>query len=249
MEECARGKPGPIDMVLYNIMYNSNLDKPGEGSIGACFCWPAIGQQAAHISMATPVPGDPTRDVGWSHPWVSQGAGPVPNKGRWLVAFEAQSSPTRWLKEVHYHHDLRWKTRRPPSRPNDGDDWWYKMLEERGWVDQHGRWWGPWQGKTTSKGGGKGRKGPPSHSPAARIPLSREHMMLRDEPDGYNQAGNLGLSPISRLAEELVVDHRGWVWEGEHTERETRARRFNLQMYKRRCFTDDPYEAGCTLKQ
>ena len=94
-------KPGPIDNVLYDIMYNTSA----QSTIGCCFVWPAVGQQASHISMATPMPGDPIASASWSSSWIGQGAGPVPNKGRWLCKFDA-ADPWKVDKTDHVQYGL-----------------------------------------------------------------------------------------------------------------------------------------------
>ena len=232
LQELLARKPGPIDMVLVDIMYNTPAQQPDE--IGCCFVWPAVGQQAAHISMATPTPGDPVSRCNWKASWIGQGAGPVPNKGRWLCRFIQAAGAQQWLSEINFKKDLAWKTRRPPSSPDVRDEDWQDILWERWWIDSRGWWVGPEEGR------GQGRRGKGEDQ---RLPLTAEQQELKRNPAEHPVLPDGSRSPISRLAEQIVTDERLYAWSGVHTQRETRARRQNIAAYRRRIFVDSWDEA------
>ena len=231
-QETRQWLPSPIDEVLAYIMYRTPAQGPDK--IGCCFVWPAVGQQASHISMATPLPGDPISWCNWKAPWIGEGAGPVRNKGRWLCRFNHSAPGQQWLCEINYKKDLSWKTKRPPSSPDDMDDDWQEILWDRWWIDSSGGWIGPEEGR------GQGRRGKGEDQ---RLPLTAEQQALKRNPAEHVMLSDGTRSPISRLAEQIVTDEREYVWQGVHTQRESRARRQNIAMYRRRRFVDDWDEA------
>ena len=62
-------------------------------------------------------------------------------------------------------------------------------------------------------------------------------------PDEYEWDYKLGKwAPITRLAEQVVVDWDNWKWNGNHTNREWNTRKKNIACYKRRVFQETPEE-------
>ena len=61
--------------------------------------------------------------------------------------------------------------------------------------------------------------------------------LLRQKPDEYEwDYDNQCYMPVTRLAEQLVVDWDNWNWNGNHTAREWNTRKKNIAAYKRREF-------------
>ena len=104
------------------------------------------------------------------------------------------------------------------------------------------------------KGGSGGASRPPSKGdgPAAEkggkrlsSKIYRFWKDLADWPDSYAWDWDKNAySPLTRLAEQVVVDYREYDPLGPRAERERGARKKQLAMYKRRIFVEGAQEVG-----
>ena len=203
-------------------------------NLQASYVLPSIGNFDEHISGCDPtntgVPGG-LRPSQWDDYWCMEGVRvdkkDSKHKTRNVCAF--QEKGTDWGIPVQFGDDLKrmwWKTAEPPDCYWDkAPEMWTELLHQRGWLDD----WG-WLKI-------------PTYLTRPRHNLSWRELEM--EPDAHPWDAQSGTySPISRLAEHLVIWHPDdfFIVKG-HDTRTARDMRDHLTRYKRRCFSK-PWEAG-----
>ena len=202
----------------------------------ASYVLPSIGSYDKHISGCDPVvPGveDIWRPSNWNDYWCAEGIrleGRVSKHKQRNVCDFCQSVESRdWGIRVDFNEanvHLVWKTERPPKPYWEGGLVWENILNQRGWLDRHG-----WLQL-------------PNHLLKPR--QHDEWRLLQMEPDAEPWDDETGTySPITRLAEHVVVWQPEEVTKLVHLERRTsRAMQDHLRRYKQRHFTKE-CEACC----
>ena len=203
-------------------------------NLQASYVLPSIGNFDEHISGCDPtntgVPGG-LRPSQWDDYWCMEGVRvdkkDSKHKTRNVCAF--QEKGTDWGIPVQFGDDLKrmwWKTAEPPDCYWDkAPEMWTELLHQRGWLDD----WG-WLKI-------------PTYLTRPRHNFSWRELEM--EPDAHPWDAQSGTySPISRLAEHLVIWHPDdfFIVKG-HDTRTARDTRDHLSRYKRRCFSK-PWEAG-----
>jgi hypothetical protein len=238
--------PDHLDLILVRW-----LQLEGD-EVGACYVSPSLGSYCVHQSDCQPGLGIRPSSFGAKH----NQDGLRGEKGfPWLAGFCSKGGP-KWLTPRAVDLDdprLEWRTQRPPTV------WWSPLwearLQRRQWVYQ-GEWWGPpWstgRGGYTwwepmGKKGGQARGGlrpspvAPGSAPSSQ-PGGRSLDELRRDPDGYSRAATgSGQAPITRLAQQLVVDPDecdDCPLPPAATSRQGRHRREALRLYEQRHFVD-----------
>ena len=233
-----------------------NLNKPTTvlGQAKTCYVIPPVGGYAAHESQNYRGGGGQTRPSSWQADWCQEGTRPHGPKQlrRWLAHFTPKGPPV-WITELQlppFGTELHWATLAPPAHWHDPDPTWQRLLLDRRWVSQTGLWIGPARGQTKGKAlkgksgslspRAKGKRSGKGQAKGKQVPL--EWKRLVEEPDGFNVDQNGMVSPITRLAEQLVTsafDEDEWT---ETSDRKKRARAFRVSQYKHRFFVEDPSE-------
>ena len=244
--------PDHLDLILLRWLQDEG------DAVGACYVTPSLGSYCAHRSDCQPGLGERPSSFGGKHNQDGLRGKSFP----WLAGFCHKGGPL-WLVQRPVDLDdprLEWRTQRPPT------EWWSPLwearLQRRQWVYQ-GQWWGPpwstgrggysWWEPAERKGGrarGALRPSPvapggqrPSPVPATSSqPGGRSLDELRRDPDGYSRAAEgSGQAPITRLAQQLVVDAD----ELDDSPlpplapaRQARQRREALRLYEQRRFVD-----------
>ena len=120
---------------------------------------------------------------------------------------------------------LVWRTEMPPMHYWQGDHMWMNLLERKGWLRRDG-----WLELPVSL------TGPPGNA---------DWRALEAFPDErpWNRVSK-EYSPISRIADHLVICG---LWDADRvslTQRQKTEYRLNLTIYKRRTFTQDKWKAA-----
>ena len=119
-----------------------------------------------------------------------------------------------------------WKTIAPPEHYWDGDDNWERLLLRKGWLTRNGYLELP-RSLTSPRG-------------------NEDWRTLEAFPDEKPWNGPFkSKSPITRIADHLVCCTMADADRMIHlTKRQKTEYRLNLTMYKKRCFTDDMWQAA-----
>ena len=145
------------------------------------------------------------------------------HKHRNVCDFRQDKEGRDWGIPVYFNDDnaqMLWKTARPPSPYWEGGAVWDSILNKREWLDRHGWLQLPnWLQKPRQ---------------------NHEWRLLQMEPDAHAWDNVTGTySPISRLAEHIVVWHEDDVHVAtHHDQRAARTMRDHLSRYKRRYFIE-----------
>lgn len=228
-------KKGHWDRVLRSWLVGENYQHPKV--MGGSFVWPAVGYYQTHVSGCEP--GIGVREAEWSISCVQAGVRPQKSgdQARWLACWpQGDKGGAEWLEKIVF--DARkntWITQRPPDRWWSTDNDWTRLLWNRYWVDRNGYWVGPkWAAE--AKGSGKKQSPAPAHKQQSPSPANKWEL-LRKKPDEYEwDHANGRYMPVTRLAEQLVVDWDTWDWNGVHSAREWNTRKKAIAFYKRREF-------------
>ena len=152
----------------------------------------------------------------------------IDHKDRLIRAFVAKKGHGDYGVKVDFSDDeddkLVWKTIAPPEHYWDGDENWERLLLRKGWLRRDGYLELP---------------------RSLTAPLGHEDWRtLEAYPDvkPWNKVSKT-YSPISRLADFLVICHEEDA-DMLMTQRQKTEYRLNLNMYKRRTFTKDMWEAA-----
>lgn len=239
-------KMGHWDQVLRQWLVNHNYQSPKV--CGGSFVWPSVGFYQTHKSGCEPSIGE--RVAEWDQSYIQ--AGVRPKKGsdrkRWIACWpQDEKGHAEWLEEVTF--DARrnyWLTQRPPDRWWSTDNEWSRLLWNRWWIDRDNNWVGPvWAAE--KKGKGKGKRNKNQEDQQSPAPANKWKDLL-ERPDEYEwDYANNCYVPITRLAEQLVVDWDNWDWNGQHSNREWNTRK-NIAFYKRRLFPDTDEEQASKKK-
>ena len=238
---------GHWDQVLKEWLTTGNYQNPKV--LGASFCWPSVGYFQTHVSGCEP--GIGTRVAVWDQTYVQAGVRPQKknDRSRWLACWPAESKGgAEWLEEISFDSRRnQWITQRPPDRWWSTDNEWQRLLWNRWWVDGDGNWVGPkWAAEVKGKGKGKGKKD--SETKQSPSPVNK-WQDLCNKPDEYEwDFKNYCYVPMTRLAEQVVVDWDNWNWNGKHTARVWNTRKKAIAMYKRRVFPESEEEQATTKK-
>ena len=236
-------KKGHWDRVLRSWLVQENYQCPKV--MGGSYIWPSCGYYQTHESGCEPGIGE--RVAYWNIPCVQPGVRPkkAGDRARWLAYWPTpDTGGAVWLEQITFDSRANtWVTQSPPDRWWSTDNDWQRLLWNRWWISYDG-WEGP-QSSAESKGGkgkGKGKGGKSKQSPS---PVNK-WKNLCERPDEYewDDARNRYM-PITRLAEQLVVDWDNWDWNGKHSSREWNTRKKHIAMYKRRQFQEHPEEQAC----
>ena len=152
--------------------------------------------------------------------------------GRRMVKEEG----AQWLHKMEFDIPYNiWKTENPPTTWYSDDYDWQTLLWNRYWVDRSGNWIGPeWAAENKGKGRDKGSWWTPSAA-------ANKWAELLADPDGYAwNAQTKSYEPITRCAEQLVVDWNHFDWNGRHSQRIWSVRNKAIALYKKRSFQNDP---------
>ena len=245
-------EPDHWDIVLVNLIQDEELAK----NIRLSYVWPAIGGFARHHSTATPNKAHSDVICGWKKKHLKEGAGRYRDKAgnwlnRWIMGY-SRNNPPQWIKEVDYTKKT-WLTMQPPDLPVDvkGEfsDMHYmtKICEQRQWLWDD-LWIGPRPAmfsrrapeskKSENKSRWIGKDKASTSEKAENNKLSKDAALLVLVPEErLDKEGEV--SPISRLAAEVVVDDLEYPYYDDLSERLKTKRRANLSKYKLRCFTED----------
>ena len=231
--------PAPWDIVLIEMLTDVEL------SAVCCmsYVYPAIGGYGAHVSTATPKPGDPTCRCDWKARHLYEGAGSLPESdtrgGRWICG-RTRSGPAHYLQKVDYTLDL-WLTQRPPdyhipTSTDDSQKILRSLLEQREWLDDSGKWTGPPLRLMRDRVKHKGWE---TESPEPIFTDLPSHIQALIDKPGERVSGIGDSQEFGRMAAEFVVDTADYPWYADVPKRTVTKRRSNLSVYKRRIFTDD----------
>lgn len=227
--------PDHLDIILRAWLTTGDT----QVSVGASFVYPSAGSYESHASGCDP--GIGVRTTKWSAAWIGQGFRSGDAK-RYLAGWRPKGG-AEWLTEPLNLDDpgLAWRTEQPPNSVGDPRIQW--RLWERWWVWADGTWRGPEVDERSHRGA------PRTEPTAGRGGRAREansaanfKRLLRDDPEGHRSIGHGMLSPISRLAEQLVTDPVEADSEPmpDPRSRAGRARRRNVAAYLRRRFVPAP---------
>ena len=228
-------KKGHWDRVLRGWLVGENFQNPKV--MGACFVWPTVGFYQTHASGCEPGIGD--RVAHWDQTYIQAGVAPTKSehRARWLACWPADDKGgAEWLDQVDFYIPQNvWYTLTPPDRWWSTDNDWRRLLWNRWWVDDDGNWLGPKWAAENKGAGKKKEKKKPDGEPG---PPNKWMLLLRN-PDEYewDYAAHC-YSPITRCAEQLVVDWDNFRWNAPHTQREWNTRKKAIALYKRRAFAD-----------
>ena len=230
-------KMGHWDIVLRDWLVQQNYQHPRK--MGACFVWPSTGGFQTHASGCDPKIGDRVGD--WNQSYLQPGVAPRPGKDherdRWLAYWpEDGKGGAQWLHKMEFDIPYNiWKTENPPTTWYSDDYDWQTLLWNRYWVDRSGNWIGPeWAAENKGKGRDKGSWWTPSAA-------ANKWAELLADPDGYAwNAQTKSYEPITRCAEQLVVDGNHFDWNGRHSQRIWSVRNKAIALYKKRSFQNDP---------
>jgi len=229
-------KPRHIDLWLREML-ETHTD-----TLGCCYVNPPMGSYEEHKSGCDPKIG--VRGSGFGESWSREGTWLENNKDRYLVRFrKTKSAGTVWMDDVRTavdpvrqdflrrdviemsdpqpHHPLDWFTQWPPQMDSQ-DPVWHNLLVRRGWRTPAGEWLGPAKGRNKGQGKGKG-KGKNRY---------KAYELLVAQPNTSSAD-----SPISRLAEQLVVDPENFDYNAERSDRMWHTRTGQIRLYKHRLFT------------
>ena len=240
-------KKGHWDIVLRNWLVEENFQNPKV--MGASFVWPAVGYYQTHKSGCDPKLGD--RVARWDQSFIQPGVRPM-NKDqwdRWLACWPPENKGgAEYLEKIVFDSRKNvWITQSPPDRWWSTDADWQRLLWNRWWIGNDGEWLGP-QSAADAKGAGKSSRAlrlqQQSPAPANKWELLCKH------PDEYEwDAGNYRYMPITRLAEQVVVDWDTWHWNSKHSNREWNSRKKAIAFYKRREFPISDAEEAIKTNQ
>ena len=146
---------------------------------------------------------------------------------RWICKFSQKGPPTCTAK-VNFddHRELCWHTMAPPRHWWDEDEDWSHVLRTRGWI---------WDGWLTIPGTEDRRRGGASRPRAAQFWRD----LAKWPSDFHWEADVEDWSPISRMAEQIVVDFPSYDPMRWPSKRIRNVRKKQVAMYKRRVFVYD----------
>jgi len=251
-EEARTAAPGHWDLWLLEVLCRATA--LGRGSAMAIPAFGNYGQRHRSLNLKS------SRKSQWDKRWTAEGTvlegagdarpGDMP-KPRELASI-ARGSRKGGETVAVIHLPPRtlsafWRTQAPPSTYGSADPLLQRMLGHRGWLDERGRWLGPflqttpitwgepaWKGKM--RGRGKGVR-----DILQRLPPEDYWRSLQDEPEGGDhdplpgnafEPSNLGLHLcVAPIEAPEYPKH------GSRREREIRAAR---HQYLKRWFIEDP---------
>ena len=153
----------------------------------SCYVYPPVGNFVQHSSGTI----DTQRDSMFAKHWFT-GQNVIPRPGDWdrqlcKMDFEKGAFDVL-LDKVNFDEPsaVNWWTEMPPREPEARDKTWRWLLWRRWWIDWNGEWVGP---DVSEKGRGKKH-----YARFVKFPSNLQNM-------------NGDPSPISMLAQELVVDY------------------------------------------
>ena len=137
-------KPGHFDVVLKSHLQHGWVEK-----LRASYVVPPIGNFDSHESGCSPGVG--FRTGCWGLPWCKEGTRLPPSDWpRFVAAFTASTGPATVVKSLSpwppADQDGWWRTHVPPSQWLTWDDDWWRLLVNRGWVEND-NWLGPQKGR------------------------------------------------------------------------------------------------------
>ena len=206
-------------------------------TLKASYCCPSIGSYDEHLSGCDPTNAGPggVRASSWNESWVQEGVRPDPSnsqhKERWICKFANKGGPLYQIRVDFFpRRALCWLTRAPPRNWWADDYAWRHVLQARGWI-KHERFCLPGYAEAASRG-------------ASRPPRGGKYWkLLADSPNDFDWEEQVERwSPISRIAEQIVVDYPQYNPLDWPSKRQRHSRSKHLQHYKRRIFIDDERE-------
>ena len=239
---------GHWDIVVRNWLVKQNFQNPKV--MGGCFVWPTVGSFQGHQSGCCPDVG--FRGERWTDTCIQEGVRPFKpdHRHRWLACWPSdEKGGAEWLEQICFDsRDNVWITQLPPDRWWSTDSSWRRLLWNRWWIDDNLEWVGPtWAAE--HKGAGKEKNKKKGETKSQSPAPDNKWALLVKRPDEYEWDYTLHKwAPITRLAEQVVVDWDNWKWDGNHTNREWNTRKKNIACYKRRVFQETP-EEQVTIKK
>ena len=221
--------PMLFDVWLRDKLYDKSHDLKG------CYVYPAVGGFDEHLSGCDPTGAGPggVREGYWDQKNQVGGVRITKktkdHRERLIRAFVDSEGHGDEGVAVEFGDDedtsLVWKTLRPPRHYWQGDSAWTQLLDRMGWLKQNGSLELP---------------------PALTAPKgNQEWRALEAVPDErrWNRVTQQS-SPISRIAEHLVC--LAWLDADRPmlTKRQKTEYRLNLNMYKKRTFVEDIWQAA-----
>ena len=221
--------PMHFDLWIKERLYEKAHDLRG------CYVYPAVGGFDEHLSGCDPTGAGPggVRESMWDQKNQVGGVRietPVHHHfERVIRAFKDKKGHPDGGVTVEFGDDeddtLVWKTMQTPTHYWEGDEMWMELLMRRGWLKRDG-WLQLPAALTAPAGHGDWRalEADPDERPWNRVTRTQ--------------------SPISRIAEHLVCCS---VMDAEKpmlTKRQKTEYRLNLNMYKKRTFSKDPWKAA-----
>ena len=235
--------PGHADLILRGWL------KVHASTVGASYLWPAAGACETHESACQKGLG--IRETTFGKRWVGNGfrgtGGP-----RYLRQWVPSQAPAYLTGPINWDEPgFEWRTARPPLSWNA--PCYQQELWRRWWLDWDLGWKGPdpprryWWVRPLAPGSldnpepgaGSGGAGRRARRPQEEVGMRA--LLLIVDPNGQNRQLDGGYSPISRVAEQLVIDMPDFheqLLQGLSA-RVSRERRQAIAMYLRRFFVDE----------
>ena len=225
-------KPKHFDVWLRDLLLHEGWAE--ELKLAASFVCPSVGSYDEHLSGCDPLNAgeDGIRLSTWDAPWTQPGVRPDKDrkgqdKDRWICKFRKKGPPDYVVKvDFSKERSLCWLTQAPPRHWCTWDHHWWGILQARGWIWNDQLWIPAVATEPFARAGG-------AHRPPAQYWID-----LATRPDGFAWEDDVqAWSPISRIAEVIVVDYDFYdPLSRETTGRMKQTRKKQLAFYKRRIF-------------
>ena len=241
--------PMAFDVWLKNMIVSGWGDAAG---LGASYVYPSIGGYDYNMSSCLPKnigPGQRQKEV-WDEVFCQPGVRPVGvwDSQRYICKF-VKYGPPIYTRVIDFSDNvaLCWITEPPPSDVWDQSPAWLRVLQARDWVDPNT---GEWLGIPSKLFYTRRRYSPLEESGTSRPRVAREWYEMAKAPNSFAWEKNIqAWSPISRIAEQVVIDYPEYNPLATQSERSKHVRRKMLAMYKRRIFapTRNMLAVGCCI--
>ena len=231
-------KPQHFDVWLRDTLLHGGWADPMK--LGASFVVPSIGSYDEHLSGCDPNNAGEggIRKSTWKEPWTQPGVRPrarsEKDKPRWIARFCKKGGPD-YVAQVDFSKErsLCWLTQSPPRHWCTWDNQWWKVLQARGWIWGDQLWIPAMPTEPIARSRGAHR--PPGGAPRQAAQYWVDLATRPDEPAWEDDVQ--AWSPISRIAEVIVVDYPWYnPLARETTGRMKQTRKKQLAIYKRRIF-------------